>query len=168
MPVYIHHPRRMSTQHCSAGVVLLQDFAKRATAVCGKDITELTKAFAGLQAAQAPYFCLDLSFCHTVLTQGFDLPEDAAITLVKQVKLDNLAGLVAHVCGPAKLLTLVLGECMCWKPRRCNETASFVVCGSCMFCSGQVQCACYGAVSSSGLYLDTRGGEWRVKTCGCC
>eukprot|EP00878_Enallax_costatus_P034916 GHUV01038861.1.p1 GENE.GHUV01038861.1~~GHUV01038861.1.p1 ORF type:complete len:200 (+),score=53.83 GHUV01038861.1:122-721(+) len=65
------------------------DFAKRATAACGKDITELTKAFAGLQPAQAPYFCLDLSFCHTVLTQGFDLPEDAAITLVKQVKYNG-------------------------------------------------------------------------------
>lgn len=61
------------------------DFAKRAAAVCGKDVAELSKSFSGLQAAHAPYFCLDLSFCHTVLTQGFDLSETAPITLVKQV-----------------------------------------------------------------------------------
>lgn len=63
----------------------LQDFAKRAAAACGKDVAELSKSFSGLQAAHAPYFCLDLSFCHTVLTQGFDLSETAPITLVKQV-----------------------------------------------------------------------------------
>lgn len=63
-----------------------QDFAKRAAAACGKDVPELTRAFASLPPAQAPFFCLDLSFCHTVLTQGFDLMEDAAITLVKQVR----------------------------------------------------------------------------------
>lgn len=63
----------------------LQDFARRAAAVCGKDVSEITKSFSTLQASQAPYFCLDLSFCHTVLTQGFDLSETAPITLVKQV-----------------------------------------------------------------------------------
>jgi hypothetical protein len=67
-------------------VLLQQDFAKRAAVACGKDVTELSKSFAGLQAAHAPYFCLDLSFCHTVLTQGFDLSETAPITLVKQVR----------------------------------------------------------------------------------
>lgn len=67
----------------------LQDFAKRAAAACGKDVAELTKSFKGLPAAQAPYFCLDLSFCHTVLTQGFDLSEGAPITLVKQVKYNG-------------------------------------------------------------------------------
>jgi apyrase len=68
---------------------MLQDFAKRAAAACGKDVDELTRSFAGLAAAQAPYFCLDLSFCHTVLTQGFDLAEGAPITLVKQVKYNG-------------------------------------------------------------------------------
>lgn len=68
---------------------LQQDFAHRAAAACGRDVAELTKSFAGLQAAQAPYFCLDLSFCHTVLTQGFDLPESAGITLVKQVRYNG-------------------------------------------------------------------------------
>lgn len=66
-------------------VLCAQDFAKRAAAACGKDVSELSKSYAGLQAAHAPYFCLDLSFCHTVLTQGFDLSEATPITLVKQV-----------------------------------------------------------------------------------
>jgi len=61
-----------------------QEFAKRAAAVCGKDPTEVAKAYS-LPEAHAPYFCLDLSFCHTVLTQGFDLSEAAPLTLVKQV-----------------------------------------------------------------------------------
>lgn len=66
-------------------LVSLQDFARRATAVCGKDVSELSKVASGLQEAHAPYFCLDLAFCYTVLTQGFDLPENTEVTLVKQV-----------------------------------------------------------------------------------
>lgn len=93
--------------------MLFQDFAKRATAACGKDVTELTKTFAGLQPAQAPYVCLDLSFCHTVLTQGFDLPEDAAITLVKQVSScwasDVLVLRYEAVCCSASM-TLMCGH----------------------------------------------------------
>ena len=53
--------------------------------MCGKDTLELGKLAAGLQEAHAPYFCLDLAFCYTVLTQGFDLPENTELTLVKQV-----------------------------------------------------------------------------------
>jgi hypothetical protein len=74
----------------------LQEFAKRAAAFCGKDPTELAKAAPGVPAAQAPYFCLDLAFCHTVLTQGFDLSENADFTLVKQV---GSSGGVMHGSG---------------------------------------------------------------------
>jgi apyrase len=56
--------------------------------VCGKDASDVAKKF-GLSEAHAPYFCLDLSFCHTVLTQGFDLPEGSALNLVKQVKYNG-------------------------------------------------------------------------------
>lgn len=35
---------------------------------------------------QAPFMCLDLSFCHSLLTQGFRVPEDAEVTLVKKIK----------------------------------------------------------------------------------
>jgi len=62
------------------------DFARRAAAACGKTHDDVHKTFGGrVHKEAAPYFCLDLSFCHTVLTQGFDLPEDAPIKLVKQV-----------------------------------------------------------------------------------
>lgn len=64
------------------------EFAQRATAVCGKPESEVAKQYS-LAEGNAPYFCLDLSFCHTVLTQGFDLPEDAELTLVKQVKYNG-------------------------------------------------------------------------------
>jgi apyrase len=62
------------------------DFARRAAAACGKGPEDVRRAFGGRVGHEAaPYFCLDLSFCHTVLTQGFDLPESAPIKLVKQV-----------------------------------------------------------------------------------
>lgn len=39
-----------------------------------------------VDAAQAPYLCLDLSFLHTLLTEGFKISEGAEVTLVKRVK----------------------------------------------------------------------------------
>lgn len=30
--------------------------------------------------------CLDLSFCHTLLTQGFKVASDTDVTLVKRIK----------------------------------------------------------------------------------
>lgn len=30
-----------------------------------------------------PFFCLDLSYAHTLLTKGFKIPDDAQITLVR-------------------------------------------------------------------------------------
>jgi apyrase len=53
--------------------------------VCGRPASELARRY-GLDAGTAPYFCLDLSFCHTMLTQGFDLGEGEAFTLVRLVK----------------------------------------------------------------------------------
>jgi hypothetical protein len=75
-----------------------QEFAKRAAAVCGKDVAEVAKSYA-LAAAHAPYFCLDLSFCHTVLTQGFDLAEGDQLTLVKQVKYNGQVRLAGRLVG---------------------------------------------------------------------
>ena len=37
--------------------------------MCGKAPAEVAKAHGSLSPDHAPYFCLDLSFCHTVLTQ---------------------------------------------------------------------------------------------------
>jgi len=35
---------------------------------------------------QAPYLCLDLTFQHTLLTEGFKIPDSTKVSLVKRVK----------------------------------------------------------------------------------
>lgn len=78
-----------------------QEFAKRAAAVCGRAPAELAKSHKNLPEGGAPFLCLDLSFCHTVLTQGFDLPEASPLTLVKQVKYNGQAIEAAWPLGAA-------------------------------------------------------------------
>ena len=70
-------------------LLLLQDFAVKAESVCGKDVAALATAFPGVQPEQAPYFCLDLAFCHTMLTKGFQVSDSSAITLVKQIEYNG-------------------------------------------------------------------------------
>lgn len=43
-------------------------------------------ACAQVQEAHRPFFCLDLSYAHTLLTHGFKIPESTTITLVKRVQ----------------------------------------------------------------------------------
>lgn len=43
-----------------------------------------------------PFFCLDLSYAHTLLTKGFKIPDDAQITLVR-----CLSAMPECVCLPA-------------------------------------------------------------------
>lgn len=42
-----------------------------------------------IAADQAPFLCLDLSFCYSLLTQGFKVKETSEITLVKRIKFGN-------------------------------------------------------------------------------
>ena len=42
-----------------------------------------------VDASQAPYLCLDLSFLHTLLTEGFKIQEGREVTLVKRVKYQS-------------------------------------------------------------------------------
>ncbi|KAI8475039.1 MAG: nucleoside phosphatase family-domain-containing protein [Monoraphidium minutum] len=62
-----------------------KEFARRAAGVCGKDPAAVASELS-IDAEAARFLCLDLSFCHTVLTQGFDLPETSHLTLVKRVE----------------------------------------------------------------------------------
>lgn len=62
------------------------DFAKKAEATCGKSLAELSTLYPSIHEEHLPYFCLDLVFCHTVLTKGFDLKDDFKLTLVKQIE----------------------------------------------------------------------------------
>jgi apyrase len=82
-----------------------RQFGDAATAAC-----DAASAASGLQAAfpaapadgdDAALFCLDLAYCHTLLTRGFGLEEDAPITLVKQVKYKGDAVEAAWPLGAA-------------------------------------------------------------------
>lgn len=46
-----------------------------------------------------PFFCLDLSYAHTLLTKGFKIPDDASITLVKKVSQWVAKGWVGALPG---------------------------------------------------------------------
>ncbi len=78
-----------------------KDFASKAGAVCGKDMDALKKDYVEVQQAHAPYFCLDLSFCYTMLTKGFKISEETKVTLVKQVKYNGQAIEAAWPLGAA-------------------------------------------------------------------
>ena len=46
-------------------------------------------SFAQVDEKQAPFMCLDLSFCHSLITQGFKIGLDTKITLVKRIQYKN-------------------------------------------------------------------------------
>lgn len=35
---------------------------------------------------QAPFMCLDLTFCHNLITKGFKIAENTKVTLVKKIQ----------------------------------------------------------------------------------
>jgi len=63
-----------------------RDFADAATEACAASPSKLkADEAAEMSAADRDLFCLDLSYCHALLTSGFGLADDDAFTLVKQV-----------------------------------------------------------------------------------
>lgn len=105
--------------------------------MCGKDPSDVARTY-GVAPDHAPYFCLDLSFCHTVLTQGFDLSENTQLSLVKQVRGLN-AGVLTAGWQPS---SLTQGASTC---RACQLSAA--ACGaSAALCVGSsCSCPCAGA-----------------------
>jgi apyrase len=63
-----------------------EDLRDAAEQACQKPVKEISSIFPDVDDKQAPFMCLDLSFCHSLLTQGFRVPEDAEVTLVKKIK----------------------------------------------------------------------------------
>ena len=53
------------------------------------DAIEVSVGCAQVDASQAPYLCLDLSFLHTLLTEGFRIQEGLEVTLVKRVRYQS-------------------------------------------------------------------------------
>lgn len=79
-PLSVRSPQALSAP-ATAGA-----FGKVAEAVCAAPAETLPDKYPSVSAADAPFMCLDLSFCHAVLTQGFKLGAGAPITLVKQIE----------------------------------------------------------------------------------
>mmetsp|Transcript_28108 Transcript_28108/g.53169 ORF Transcript_28108/g.53169 Transcript_28108/m.53169 type:complete len:478 (+) Transcript_28108:83-1516(+) len=62
------------------------EFGKAAVRACGAESAEAAAiGFSGVGDSDAPYLCIDLTFCHTLLTQGFGLGSDAQLKLVKRI-----------------------------------------------------------------------------------
>mmetsp|Transcript_24134 Transcript_24134/g.43170 ORF Transcript_24134/g.43170 Transcript_24134/m.43170 type:complete len:261 (-) Transcript_24134:100-882(-) len=59
--------------------------AAAVTCAAGSTLTDLTKKYPNVATEQLPFFCMDLSYCAALLLEGFALPADRNVTLVKQV-----------------------------------------------------------------------------------
>lgn len=68
---------------------------------CGQDPQAVTAAFPGVPAEQATYFCLDLTYCHSLLTEGFGIADKQEFTLVKQVEYNGAPVEAAWPLGAA-------------------------------------------------------------------
>ncbi|EIE24311.1 apyrase [Coccomyxa subellipsoidea C-169] len=62
------------------------DFSAAASKACSSSVSTLSQHFPNVEASQAPYLCLDLTFLHTLLTEGFRIKEGSDVSLVKRVK----------------------------------------------------------------------------------
>jgi apyrase len=67
-------------------VVSPRHFKNMAEDVCDLDVKSVQSKYSRLQEEHSPYFCLDLTYAHTLLTGGFNIPDEQEITLVKKVK----------------------------------------------------------------------------------
>lgn len=90
-----HRPQALSAA-ATAGA-----FGKAAESVCAQPAESLPAQYPAVSAGDAPFMCLDLSFCHGVLTRGFRLPPSKPITLVKQIKYRGEATEAAWPLGAA-------------------------------------------------------------------
>lgn len=61
-------------------------FRTKGDLACRTPMQHLPTEFPSVEESQRPYMCMDLSFLHTLLTQGFKVPENAEITIVKKVQ----------------------------------------------------------------------------------
>lgn len=61
-------------------------FRVHAEDACELDVESIRETYPRIQDDHTPYFCLDLTYAHTLLTKGFKIPEEREVTLVKKVK----------------------------------------------------------------------------------
>ena len=82
-------------------IVSPKHFKSLAEDVCDLDVHSVKKTYSRIQEEHSPYFCLDLTYAHTLLTGGFNIPEEQEITLVKKVKYKGEYIEVAWALGAA-------------------------------------------------------------------
>ena len=63
---------------------------------CSLSPEEVLQEFKGVDEKDAPYYCHDLSYAHSLLTVGYKLADSRKVTLVKQITYKGQIGR-AHV-----------------------------------------------------------------------
>lgn len=66
-----------------------QHFEEAAKKACSLRVDELTSVFPRVMETHRPYFCLDLTYAHTLLVNGFKIPNHKEIVLVKRVEYEG-------------------------------------------------------------------------------
>lgn len=61
------------------------EFKKLADKACSAKLADLGTLFPNVQEAARPFFCMDLCYVHTLLLEGFRVPEETEVTIVKKV-----------------------------------------------------------------------------------
>ncbi|KFM27824.1 Apyrase [Auxenochlorella protothecoides] len=62
------------------------EFKKLADKACSAKLADLGTLFPNVQEAARPFFCMDLCYVHTLLLEGFRVPEETEVTIVKKVQ----------------------------------------------------------------------------------
>ena len=59
-------------------------FKRLAKQACALHVSAVEEAFPRVVDDHRPFFCLDLTYAHTLLTHGFKIPEEKEVTIVKK------------------------------------------------------------------------------------
>eukprot|EP01026_Neomeris_dumetosa_P079885 TRINITY_DN8777_c0_g1_i2.p1 TRINITY_DN8777_c0_g1~~TRINITY_DN8777_c0_g1_i2.p1 ORF type:complete len:491 (-),score=70.89 TRINITY_DN8777_c0_g1_i2:327-1799(-) len=70
--------------------IKVKDFKTKAEKACNLEVANVQQEFSKVSEELAPYLCLDLSYCYELLTDGFSIPEDSDVTLVKRINYNGM------------------------------------------------------------------------------
>lgn len=64
-------------------------FVELAEKACAAGLEEIAMIFPKVHEDIRPFFCMDLSYVHTLLIKGFKVPDETQVTLVKKVEYNG-------------------------------------------------------------------------------
>jgi len=67
----------------------VRELGDKAKDACALSLTNVTSTYHGVDDADAPFMCMDLTFAHALLSVGFKRHEWDTLTLVKQIEYGN-------------------------------------------------------------------------------